>query len=324
MKEIEQIKKPVSEAFEQFETAFAHALFSEVKSIRSAIEALRHSSGKHIRPLLLLLSASACGRVSPDAIQSAVLLELLHTASLIHDDVVDDTRQRRGAPSLNTVHGNAVAVLVGDFILSSMMIRALGTVDRTIVEMIATLSRSMAEGEIKQLDDTGEMTLSEKEYLAVLEKKTAGLLSSCAEIGAITAGAPYDMQQRCRMFGDLLGLCFQIKDDIFDYFDDANIGKPSGNDIREGKVTLPLLYALASSPAEEKAPYLQMLHAKQFTPENIAALIRFAKAKGGIEYAEHRMHEYRAKAVEIISTLPRSDAKDSLLRLADYIVTRTK
>jgi octaprenyl-diphosphate synthase len=324
MKEIEHIKQPVSGAFEQFVNAFSQSLSSEVKSIRSAIDVLNHSSGKHIRPLLLLLSAEACGQVTPHTIQSAVLLELLHTASLIHDDVVDDTRQRRGTPSLNTVHGNAVAVLVGDFILSSMMLRALETVDRQVVGMIATLCRNMVEGEIKQLDNTDEMVLSESEYISVLEKKTAGLLSSCTEIGAITAGAPLELQVKCRMFGDLLGLCFQIKDDIFDYFDSTNIGKPSGNDIREGKVTLPLLYAMQSSSAEEKAPYLQMLHDKRFSPENIAALIRFAKDRGGIEYAESRMNEYKLKAVEIILTLPDSEAKNSLLQLADFIVTRAK
>jgi octaprenyl-diphosphate synthase len=324
MKEIEHIKRPVSGAFKQFKNAFSQSLSSEVKSIRSAIDALHHSSGKHIRPLLLLLSADACGQVTPDTIQSAVLLELLHTASLIHDDVVDDTRQRRGAPSLNTVHGNSVAVLVGDFILSSMMLRALETVDKQIVGMIATLCRNMVEGEIKQLDNTGEMVLSEPEYFSVLEKKTAGLLSTCTEIGAITAGAPHELQVKCRMFGDLLGLCFQIRDDIFDYFDNTNIGKPSGNDIREGKVTLPLLYALESSSAEEKAPYLQMLHDRRFSPENIAALIRFAKDRGGIEYAESRMNEYKRKAVEIILTLPDTEAKNSLLSLADFIVTRTK
>jgi octaprenyl-diphosphate synthase len=324
MKEIDRIKQPVSEAFEQFEKVFARTLSSEVKSIRAAIEALQRSSGKHIRPLLLLLSASACGNVPSCAIQSAVLLEMLHTASLIHDDVVDDTRRRRGTPSLNTVHGNAVAVLVGDFILSAMMIRALETVDKRIVTMIATLSRNMVEGEIKQLDNTGEMVLSENEYFAVLEKKTAGLLSSCTEIGAVTAGAPGELQVKCRMFGDMMGLCFQIKDDIFDYFDDADIGKPSGNDIREGKVTLPLLHALETASAEEKAPYLQMLRDRRFTPENIAALIRFAKDRGGIEYAESRMKEYKSNAVNIISTLPDSDAKNSLLLLADYIVERTK
>ncbi|MDR2119687.1 MAG: polyprenyl synthetase family protein [Tannerella sp.] len=324
MKEIDYIKQPVSEAFEEFEKVFAQALSSEVKSICAAIDAIRRSSGKHIRPLLLLLSASACGKVSPCAVQSAVLLELLHTASLIHDDVVDDTRQRRGTPSLNNVHGNAVAVLVGDFILSVMMIRALETVDKQIVKMIAELSRDMVEGEIKQLDNTGEMILSENEYFAVLEKKTAGLLSSCTEIGAVTAGASYEMQVKCRTFGYLMGLCFQIKDDIFDYFDNGNTGKPNGNDIRDGKVTLPLLYALESSAVEEKAPYIQMLREKRFTPENIAALIRFAKDRGGIEYAESRMTEYKSKAVEIISTLPGSGAKNSLLRLADYIVERTK
>jgi len=324
MKELEVIKRPVIEAFMQFEDEFSKALHSDVKSIRCAIESLHRSGGKHIRPLLLLLTAKACGNITPGAVQSAVLLEMLHTASLIHDDVVDDTSRRRDTPSLNAVHGNSIAVLVGDFILSSMMMRAIETVDKQTVSMIAMLCHNMAEGEIAQLDNTGELTLSETEYLDVLEKKTAGLLSTCTEIGAITAGAPYDLQLLCRSFGNLLGLCFQIKDDIFDYFDNANTGKPSGNDLREGKVTLPLLHALESSPDKEKAPYMQMLINKQFTPENTAALIRFAHEKGGIEYAERRMNEYKTKATALITDLPASDAKDSLLQLAEYITVRTK
>lgn len=324
MKEIEQIKRPVSEAFNQFKDIFSQALSSDVPVIRSAIDALRHANGKHIRPLLLLLSAGACGQVTPVAVRSAVLLELLHTASLIHDDVVDDTGRRRGAPSLNAVYGNAVAVLVGDFVLSSMMLRALETVDKQIVIMISKLCRNMVEGEIKQLDNMDNRVLSEREYFAVSEKKTAGLLSACAEIGAMTAGAPPAWQTQCRAFGSLLGLCFQLKDDIFDYFDDARIGKPSGNDLREGKITLPLLYALQSADDNEKAPYMQIIHEKQFTTENIAALIRFSIERGGIEYAVGRMNACKAEAVGMIASLPDSDAKNSLLHLADYIVERVK
>jgi octaprenyl-diphosphate synthase len=186
------------------------------------------------------------------------------------------------------------------------------------------LCREMVEGEIKQLENTDDIVLSEKEYMATLEKKTAALLAACTEIGAITAGAGYGLQVRCRQFGYLLGCSFQIKDDIFDYFDNRNIGKPSGNDIREGKITLPLLYALDSTPDDEKAVYLDILKSRRFTSENIASLIAFAKAKGGIAYAESRMMQYKSQAVEIIATLPPSDAKDSLILLADYLVDREK
>jgi len=322
MTEIDIIKQPVTEQFAEFEAAFEAALSSETPSICASITSLHRSGGKHIRPLLLLLTARACGQVTPAAVQSAVLLELLHTASLVHDDVVDDTSRRRGTPSLNALHGNAVAVLVGDFILASMMIRAIATVDKPIVSMIAALCRDMAEGEIRQLDNTAEAALSEADYLAVLEKKTAGLLSACTEIGAITAGATHPTQLLCRSFGDLMGICFQIKDDIFDYFDNAETGKPSGNDLREGKVTLPLLYALSTAPDAEKTRYLSILQNKQFTPDNTAALIRFAKERGGIEYAERRMNEYKTRATALIDNLPASDAKDSLLRLAEFITAR--
>ncbi|MDR2233130.1 MAG: polyprenyl synthetase family protein [Tannerella sp.] len=324
MVDIHQIEKPVASLFDRFLSEYDRAFQSEIKTIRSAIETIRVSNGKHIRPLLLLLTAEACGKATPDSVEYAVLIELLHTVSLIHDDVVDETKQRRGLPSLNAVYDNRVAVLVGDYIFSETMMRATKLGDIQVVAILSFLCREMSEGEVKQLENQESIILSEPDYFQILEKKTASLLSGCTEIGAITGGADEKMQDTCKKFGQLLGCCFQIKDDIFDYFDNQLIGKPSGNDIREGKITLPLLYALISTPESEKARYVEMINNNDFTPENIAALIAFAKAKGGIEYAQARMKEYKEKAIEIIETLPPSEAKDSLILLADYLVDRSK
>ena len=324
MMEKHQIEKPVAELFERFQQAFAKSLQSDVRTIQSAIEKIHLSNGKQIRPLLLLLTAESCGKATPASIEFAVLLEMLHTASIIHDDVIDETKQRRGFPSLNAIYDNRIAVLVGDFILSDTLARANRTGENQIVSIIANLCREMVEGEIKQLEISDEIMLSEKEYMVTLEKKTAALLAACTEIGAITAGADHALQVKCRQFGRLLGCSFQIKDDIFDYFDNQHIGKPSGNDIREGKITLPLLYALGSTPEIEVVGYMDILQKRQFTPENIIALVEFAKARGGIEYATSCMIEYKNKAIEIIETFPPSEAKNSLLLLADYLVNRVK
>jgi len=324
MMEKHQIEKPVAELFERFQQAFAQSLQSDIRTINSAIEKIHLANGKQIRPLLLLLTAKACGQATPFSVEFAVLIEMLHTASIIHDDVIDETKQRRGFPSINAIYDNRIAVLVGDFILSDTLARANRTGENQIVAIIANLCREMVEGEIKQMENSEEIVLSEKEYLATLEKKTAALLAACTEIGAITAGVGCEFQAKCKQFGRLLGCCFQIKDDIFDYFDNQHIGKPSGNDIREGKITLPLLYALGSTPEIEKVNYMNILQNRQFTPENITALVEFAKAKGGIEYATSCMMEYKNKAIEIIETFPSSEAKNSLLLLADYLVNRVK
>ena len=277
-----------------------------------------------MRPLLVLLTAKVCGQVTDNTINSAVLLELLHTATLIHDDVIDETKQRRGVPSLNAIFDNRISVLVGDYVLSTALIRSIQTGDLRIVGIISNLGRDLSEGEIKQLETAEESILDENCYLQVIKKKTATLLSACTEIGAISSGASAEVIALCREVGENLGYCFQIKEDILDYFKEANIGKPTGNDIREGKVTLPLLYALRQGREEEAARYLDMILRKDFAAENVDSLIEFAKANGGIEYAEARMKEYHDKAVDVLLRLPESEAQTSLILLADYIMTRSK
>ena len=343
MNDRKKIEQPVAEEFKRFNDEFADSLRSETHRLQSAIDQLLHASGKHVRPLLVLLTAKACGKVTDHTINSAVFLELLHTATLIHDDVIDETKQRRGVPSLNAIFDNRISVLVGDYVLSTALIRSIQTGNLQIINIVSNLGRDLSEGEIKQLETAEESILDEACYMQVIKKKTATLLSSCTEIGAISADAPQELVLKCRKFGEYLGYCFQmarelllmrsftaygycfqIKDDIFDYFKEMNIGKPTGNDIREGKVTLPLLHALESGRREEVESFLKVINEKDFSSGNIDALIEFAKANGGIEYAEMRMKEYHDKAVEVLMQLPESDAREGLLALADYIMERQK
>lgn len=324
MNDRRKIEEPVAEEFKRFNDDFADSLRSETHRLQSAIDQILNSTGKHIRPLLVLLSAKACGQVTDHTINSAVLLELLHTATLIHDDVIDETKQRRGIPSLNAIFDNRISVLVGDYVLSTALTRSIQTGSLQIIGIVSNLGRDLSEGEIKQMETAEESILDEACYMQVIRKKTAMLLSACAQIGAISAGASPELVARCAEFGEYLGYSFQIKDDIFDYFKEANIGKPTGNDIREGKITLPLLHALKKGRREDTSHYLHIIQHKEFNTENMDALIEFAKANGGIEYAEMRMKEYHAKAVEVLQSLPESEARASLLLLADYITERKK
>lgn len=324
MNDRKKIEEPVADEFKRFSEEFADSLRSETHRLQTAIDQILQACGKHVRPLLVLLTAKACGKVTDHTINSAVFLELLHTATLIHDDVIDETKQRRGIPSLNAIFDNRISVLVGDYILSTALIRSIQTGSLQIINIVSKLGRDLSEGEIKQIETAEESILDEACYMQVIKKKTATLLSSCTEIGAISADASPEQVQTCRTFGEYLGYCFQIKDDIFDYYKEANIGKPTGNDIREGKVTLPLLHALEAGRREEVESFLKIINEKDFSTENIEALIAFAKANGGIEYAEMRMREYHTKAVEVLLELPESEARSALLLLADYIVEREK
>ncbi|OJV92020.1 MAG: polyprenyl synthetase [Bacteroidia bacterium 44-10] len=319
-----KIEEPVAKEFQQFNDEFANSLKSETRRLQSAIIQIQHAVGKHVRPLLVLLTAKACGKITEHTINAAVLLELLHTATLIHDDVIDETKERRGLPSLNAIFDNRVSVLVGDYILSSALIRAIQTRNLQIISIVSNLGRDLSEGEIKQLETAEESIVDEEAYMQVIKKKTATLLSACTEIGAICADAPADIVEKSKLLGEYLGYAFQIKDDIFDYYKNEDLGKPTGNDIREGKVTLPLLYALQHAVPAELETYMMWLRSKEFTPVQVDQLIDFAIRKGGIEYAENRMRHYHSKAIELVDSYPDSDAKEALILLANYIIERKK
>ncbi len=318
-----KIEEPVAAEFARFNEEFESSLRSETKRLQAAIEQILRSTGKHVRPLLVLLSAKTCGSVTDCTINSAVFLELLHTATLIHDDVVDETRERRGVPSLNAIFDNRVAVLTGDYILSTALIRSIQTGDLRIIGIISNLGRDLSEGEIKQMETADESILDESCYLQVIYKKTATLLSACTAIGAISAGADKQAIEAMKKFGENIGYAFQIRDDIFDYYKESNIGKPTGNDIREGKVTLPLLYALKQESAKV-GTMLEIVLTKDFTDEHIDQLILFAKEQGGIEYAKKRMTDFRNEAVRALDIFPDSPSRRALIDLADYIILRDK
>lgn len=314
------IAKPIASELERFTSYFRESIFSNNTRIQDIIDYIMKSDGKHIRPILLLLAAKACGEITETTYHSAVTVELLHTASLIHDDVVDESKMRRGKSSVNAIYDNKMAVLAGDYFLSTALIKSVLTGDMDIISSISGLGRSLAEGELNQLSLAKEIILDEAEYFEVIKKKTASLLSVCMKIGAKSVGGTPEQVNQFETLGEYLGICFQLRDDIFDYFSD-NVGKPTGNDIREGKVTLPLLYSLKSDSSESKQ-MMKIIQEANFSDEEIVSLTSFARKNGGIDYAYDKIEIYRQKAITIIDTLDDGEVKDALINAVEFVVER--
>lgn len=315
------IAEPIAAELNKFISYYKDSVVCDNPRIQSIIDHVMKSDGKRIRPVLLLLAAKSCGEINNITYNSAVTIELLHTASLIHDDVVDESKMRRGKASLNAIYDNKMAVLAGDYFLSSALIKSVMTGNMDIISDISALGRSLAEGELNQLSLVKEVILDENEYFEVIKKKTASLLSICMKIGAMSVGASKDEVEKFRQLGEILGICFQLRDDIFDYFSN-NVGKPTGNDIREGKVTLPLLYTLKNAPKEEKDKLLAVIASYDYTEENIELLITYARDNGGIDYTYRKIEEYRQKADDIIASVENTAMHQALRNALDYIVQR--
>lgn len=278
--------------------------------------------GKQIRPILVILSAKMLGEVNDDVLHAGAALEMLHNASLIHDDIVDETSLRRGVPTINSREGNHIAVLVGDFFVSNALAAGIRTGHISIISSLSDLGKELSLGEIDQICNAREHHLDEESYYNMIRKKTASLFMNCVRMGAEAGNAPADLIPPMVKYAELLGLCFQIKDDIFDYFEDTKIGKPTGNDLREGKVTLPLLYALNTASESEGAPMKELLRRGDLSSEEISALVEFAKCHHGIEYAYDSMRKMQAEANEIISLYPDSDARRSFMDIFEFIISR--
>ena len=275
--------------------------------------------------MLTLLMAKCFGEVSDVTQYAAVGLELLHTASLVHDDVVDESSERRGQASVNATYNNKVAVLVGDFILSTALLNVAKTGHQGIVETLAELGRTLSNGEILQLTNIQNQEISEEVYYQVINQKTAALFEACAEIGALSVGADDELMAEAKRFGQNVGIIFQIRDDIFDYYDSSEIGKPTGNDMAEGKLTLPVIYALNNSSFDSMLKLAKKVKAGEVNPNEIAVLVEFAKQQGGIEYAEQRMWEFHAEAAELIEKrVGDPTLRESLHAYLDYIIKRNK
>ncbi len=325
MSNLSHIIQPVEQEMKAFIKLYKGSLEGHSADFQSIIDYISETNGKKIRPLLLLLTAKICGNINQSSLNYALILELLHSATLIHDDVVDETKERRGRLSVNAKYGNKTAVLVGDYILSIAIMKAVTVQNLHVLEIISNLATHLVEGELHQLTISKGAIIDENHYFDVIKKKTAILFSSCTEMGALSANAGKEIVEKLRLFGEYLGICFQIKDDLFDYFEQGEIGKPTGNDLREGKVTLPLIYALKhAADKKESEIILQIIKNADFTTENILLLTDFAKNNGGTDYAQQKMIEYKQKAINLIKDFQISDAKKSLLELVDFIIERNK
>lgn len=316
------IKSPIESELDEFCSLFNEALSHPDGMLHDALAHIRNRAGKRMRPILILLIAKQFGPVTETTLRSAVGLELLHTASLVHDDVVDDSGERRGQASVNAIFNNKVSILVGDYILSTALLNIAGTRNDRIIKYLAQLGRTLSSGEILQLSNISNQEISESVYYDVIRMKTAALFSACAHIGALSGNATDEEAERARLFGDKLGIIFQIRDDIFDYYESKEIGKPTGNDMTEGKLTLPVIYALTTSRNESMMKLAKKVKNHTVTIDEIALLVKFTKDNGGIEYAEKRMHDFQAEAQLYVNSCHDADIKRSLQFYLDYVIDR--
>ena len=316
------ITAPIQRELNDFIEMFNQALTHPDGLLGQALSHIRNRGGKRMRPILVLLMAKNFGVVNEATLHSAVGLELLHTASLVHDDVVDEAQERRGQQSVNACYDNKVAVLVGDYVLSTALFHVSMTHQEAIFRQIAELGMALANGEILQLTNTDENGLSEEKYFQVIENKTGALFESCCIIGALSAGLTMNDIQEVRRFGSIIGTIFQIRDDIFDYYDSKEIGKPTGNDMAEGKLTLPILYALNHTDDAAMQSLAKKVKKGTVTPDEIATLVSFTKAHGGIDYAMQKMDELAAEGLEFIRKSVKPELQDAFTAYLEYVIQR--
>ena len=280
------------------------------------------TKGKQIRPIVVILCAKMFGEVTDRTLDAAAAVELLHNASLIHDDVVDNSKMRRNVPTINSVWDNHIAVLVGDFFVSSAMQRAIATGDVRIIDSLCYLGKQLSLGELDQIYNARYHKLTEEAYFRIISYKTASLFVACGKMGCYAVGVDDERVDKVSRFAELLGLCFQMRDDIFDYYESGKVGKPTGNDLREGKITLPLLHVLTRADLPGHEDMLALSQKEQLTDAEIGTLMAYARDMGGIEYALGRMRELRAEAAAILAELPGSVASEALMSIFDYIIDR--
>ena len=317
------ITEPISSELTDFIALFNQSLSHTNGMLMQALDHIRQRGGKRMRPILILLMAKNFGQITSATQHAAVGLELLHTASLVHDDVVDESGERRGQASVNKVFDNKVAVLVGDYILSTALMQVSFTHSEVIVRNLAELGRTLSNGEILQLSNIQNQEISENVYYQVIKQKTAALFEACAALGVLSAGAGENDIDGARRFGQNLGIIFQIRDDIFDYYDHGDIGKPTGNDMMEGKLTLPVIYALMSTQDNDMLALAGKVKNGSVTKEEIARLVDFTKVHGGIEYAEKRMWDFHEEAMLFINSEVKDEAvQRSLKTYLDYVIER--
>lgn len=316
------IRKPVSDEMDHFEDYFSRAMKSNIPLLKIILNYVFRRKGKQMRPLLVFLSARLNGEVSESAYVAATLIELLHTASLVHDDVVDESSERRGALSVNALWNSKIAVLLGDYLLAKGLLVSIEKNRTDMLEIVSEAVKSMTEAELIQLQKSRKLNIREDDYFRIITGKTAALISACTACGAKSATDDQDAINLMRDFGESLGIAFQIRDDILDYKSTGLTGKPSGNDIKEKKITLPLIHTLENVTVARKKHILGIVGSRKKSGEDIEAVVRFVMENGGIDYATTKMYQYRDRALAILDTYPASEVRNSLREFVVYTVMR--
>jgi len=322
---LQSITQSVQKELDVFDELYTDALHVFTTELQNILNFILNKNGKRIRPIILILSAKLCGKPTLKTIKYAVILELLHIATLIHDDVVDNTILRRGNPSVMAKFGNQIAVLLGDYILAKAIKQSVEVKNLAILQIITHLAQNLCEGELMQLISASKQKLIDENcYFEIIRKKTAILFSVCSKIGALSVNADIKKNETLQLIGENLGICFQLRDDLLDYFELEELGKPTNNDIQEGKITLPLIHALQTAPKAKSKPMMLIIEKQNFSDENVQKLIKFAKEQKGIDYVQKKMLELKLNTTALLNYFPYSEAKTSMLKLIDYIIERKK
>jgi octaprenyl-diphosphate synthase len=319
--QLDTIKAPVAKEMEEFEHKFRASMKTKVLLLDKIMNYIVKRKGKQMRPLFVFLSAGTCGQINESTYRGASLIELVHTASLVHDDVVDNSNYRRGFFSVNALWKNKIAVLVGDFLLTRGLFLSLEHKDYDLLSICTEAVKQMSEGELMQMEKARHLDISEDIYYEIIRQKTASLIASCCSIGASSVGSSPELVSKMKLFGESVGMAFQIKDDLFDYGDDE-IGKPLGIDIKEKKMTLPLIYSLSQASWMQKRKIISIVKNESEKPKKVKEVIEFVKQSGGIAYAQQAMNRYYQQALEILDSLNDSEYKKSLKQLVQFTIER--
>jgi octaprenyl-diphosphate synthase len=318
---LEDIKAPIAREMDEFEPKFRASMKTRVLLLDKIMGYIVKRKGKQMRPMFVFLSAGLCGKINESTFRGASLIELLHTATLVHDDVVDEANYRRGFFSVNALWKNKIAVLVGDFLLSRGLILSVENKDFNLLSIVTDAVREMSEGELLQIEKSRKLDITEDVYYEIIRQKTASLIASCCSVGASSSGAAEDLVKKMRQFGEKIGMAFQIKDDLFDY-GEQEIGKPVGIDIKEKKMTLPLIYALSKAGWLEKRRVISIVKNESEKPRKVKEVIEFVKNSGGIGYAHEAMNKFHQEALHILADFPDSVYKQSLIQLVQFTIDR--
>jgi len=324
MSSIAKIQTPIKVEMSKFEDLFKASMKSKVPLLNIITKYILLRKGKQMRPMFVFLSAKLNGTVTDATYTAASLIELLHTATLIHDDVVDESYERRGFFSINALWRSKIAVLMGDYLLSKGLLLSVHHKAYDLLEIVSAAVQEMSEGELLQIQRSRTMNITQEQYFEIIRKKTATLISACAASGAKSVGCDAEVVNRMKLFGEYVGISFQLKDDLFDYQSKGIIGKPTGNDIKEKKLTLPLIFALEKSTKSEKRHILRTISKHNKNSEKIKTVIDFVISKGGLEFATNMMYDYRNKAIELLASYPDSETKTSLIEFVNYTIERNK